>query len=153
VLGLVWHRFNDCFSYDPQSFCYHCASFQGHCTKHTVPSSSARIFDSLGLISSIILVSKILLQEIWSLGVDWDTKLPEKTEVGRLDPWFVALVESQNSSIPEVNFENIEYLPSSTKVYKMKRGVRQLVYCTLKNSNIVNNLSPLFTAPCRYGRL
>ena len=71
VLGLVWQHSNDCFYYDPQSFFDHCASFQGCCTKRTVLSSSARIFDPLGLISPIILVPKILLQEIWSWSQIW----------------------------------------------------------------------------------
>ena len=90
VLGLVWRRSNDCFYYDPQSFFYHCASFQGRCTKRTVLSSSARIFDPLGLISPIILVPKILLQEIWSIGVDWDTSLPEKLKT-QWDDWSAGL--------------------------------------------------------------
>ena len=99
VLGLVWQHSNDCFYYDPQSFFDHCASFQGCCTKRTVLSSSARIFDPLGLISPIILVPKILLQEIWSIGVDWDTNLPEKLKT-QWDDWSAGLSHLSKVKIP-----------------------------------------------------
>lgn len=44
-------------------------------TKRIVLSNIARIFDPLGLISPCVITLKILLQDIWAEGVDWDTEL------------------------------------------------------------------------------
>lgn len=44
-------------------------------TKRIVLSNIARIFDPLGLISPCVITLKILLQDIWAEGVDWDIEL------------------------------------------------------------------------------
>ncbi|XP_036347466.1 uncharacterized protein LOC118756836, partial [Rhagoletis pomonella] len=45
-------------------------------TKRSVLSTTAKIFDPLGLVSPSVVLFKILLQETWCQGFDWDTKLP-----------------------------------------------------------------------------
>ncbi|XP_036345881.1 uncharacterized protein LOC118755141 [Rhagoletis pomonella] len=45
-------------------------------TKRSMLSTTAKIFDPLGLVSPSVVLFKILLQETWCQGVDWDTKLP-----------------------------------------------------------------------------
>ena len=45
-------------------------------TKRQVLSDVARTFDILGLFISVTISLKILLQQIWSLGLDWDELIP-----------------------------------------------------------------------------
>jgi len=45
-------------------------------TKRTIISVSARFFDPLGLLCPIGLTSKILLQSLWQLQLEWDESIP-----------------------------------------------------------------------------
>lgn len=73
VLGMRWHPKSDTlriklkgeFTIDDQ-----------HLTKRRVISATAQIFDPSGLILPVIVVGKILQQDIWRSGVDWDGPLP-----------------------------------------------------------------------------
>jgi Pao retrotransposon peptidase len=57
----------------------------------------------MGLISPVILVPKILLQEIWSLGVDWDTNLSGKLKT-QWDDWCASLSHLPKVKIPRYYF-------------------------------------------------
>ena len=46
-------------------------------TKREVLSEKAGIFDSLGLLSPVILIAKYIMQLIWRLKLDWDDDLPD----------------------------------------------------------------------------
>jgi len=45
-------------------------------TKRTILSTIAKLFDSSGLISSIIIKAKIFIQKLWCIKLDWDDPLP-----------------------------------------------------------------------------
>ncbi|KAK9678919.1 Pao retrotransposon peptidase [Popillia japonica] len=45
-------------------------------TKRTILSDIAHIFDPLGVLSPCIVISKILLQKLWTLKISWDESLP-----------------------------------------------------------------------------
>ncbi|XP_037930997.1 uncharacterized protein LOC119665820 [Teleopsis dalmanni] len=45
-------------------------------TKRSATSDSARLFDPLGLLSPVVVMAKIFIQELWNLKMDWDEKLP-----------------------------------------------------------------------------
>nr|XP_049702535.1 uncharacterized protein LOC126055847 [Helicoverpa armigera] len=70
VLGLIWCPKSDnlLFSTDSQ----HSAQI----TKRSVISTTAKVFDPLGLLSPCIIVPKILLQQLWSAKLDWDDPVP-----------------------------------------------------------------------------
>lgn len=71
VLGLKWNPTSDTFSYDvPFNQIDH--------TKRGILSYIARIFDPLGLVSPVVFWAKCVIQQIWTLGLDWDQKLPEE---------------------------------------------------------------------------
>lgn len=46
-------------------------------TKRQTLSLIGRIFDPLGLIAPIIVVAKLLMQQVWTLKIGWDTMLPQ----------------------------------------------------------------------------
>ncbi|XP_049871172.1 uncharacterized protein LOC126370378 [Pectinophora gossypiella] len=71
VLGLIWDPQSDTFSFEvkPQI---------RRCTRRTILSELARIFDPLGFLSPITLSSKILVQKLWILNVSWDDEPPSE---------------------------------------------------------------------------
>ena len=69
-----------------QGLVYHTASsvlpdFQT--TKRNVLRKVATIFDPLGFVCPWVIVAKILLQELWMRGYDWDDKVQMKKGYAR----------------------------------------------------------------------
>lgn len=73
VLGMQWEVSNDCFMYDV----LHLTTVSDITpTKRAVLSCIARLFDPIGLISPYIMSVKILFQDVWRVGSEWDEVLP-----------------------------------------------------------------------------
>lgn len=74
VLGLRWHREEDTLSLanpvlgNPRPEII---------TKRIILSFTQRLFDPLGMISPVLICPKILLQQIWTQGLDWDSEVSE----------------------------------------------------------------------------
>ncbi|XP_037942469.1 uncharacterized protein LOC119675345 [Teleopsis dalmanni] len=49
-------------------------------TKRSATSDLARLFDPLGLLSPVVVMAKIFIQELWNLKMDWDEKLPTELQ-------------------------------------------------------------------------
>lgn len=69
VLGLQWHPSLDSFSYEV-------IPIDRPCTKRTILSELARIFDPLGFLAPLSFLAKHLIQHLWSLGLEWDQVPP-----------------------------------------------------------------------------
>ncbi|KAK9678912.1 Pao retrotransposon peptidase, partial [Popillia japonica] len=50
----------------------------GIITKRTILSTTAKMFDPIGLISPIIITAKILMQRLWELHISWDDEVPQE---------------------------------------------------------------------------
>ncbi|XP_011687494.1 PREDICTED: uncharacterized protein LOC105449811 [Wasmannia auropunctata] len=71
ILGISWNPTTDSFNYQiklPNS--------HGK-TKRYVMSTIASLFDPLGWIAPVVISAKILMQELWIRGVNWDDTLPD----------------------------------------------------------------------------
>ena len=76
TLGLLWHPLSDQFLISKGT----CAQKlqepkTSPISKHIISSIVAAIFDPLGLISSIVVVNKIFLKQLWLHKLDWDDQL------------------------------------------------------------------------------
>lgn len=69
ILGLQWRPDSDTFS-------YHVDPIDRLCTKRTVLSDLARVYDPLGFLTPITLFAKHLMQCLWSRGLQWDEPPP-----------------------------------------------------------------------------
>lgn len=54
------------------------ASETSACTKRSILSCIAQIFDPLGLLRPVIVTAKIIIQKLWKLRIDWDESLPSE---------------------------------------------------------------------------
>ena len=71
ILGLKWLTRIDRFSYDGLEVPVDLVT-----TKRLVLSFLARLYDPLGFLAPFTMMAKILIQEIWQLGLDWDSGVP-----------------------------------------------------------------------------
>ncbi|KAJ0169283.1 hypothetical protein K1T71_015167 [Dendrolimus kikuchii] len=69
ILGLKWVPSDD-------NFCFTTSQIDENCTKRSILSAIARLWDVLGFAAPVILFAKLLIKELWSLHIDWDDKPP-----------------------------------------------------------------------------
>lgn len=76
VLGLIWNPSNDNLycTRPPVDFTH---AYQ---TKREVLSFIAKLYDPLGLIGPVVILVKMLIQELWKLKIDWNSPLPPDTQ-------------------------------------------------------------------------
>ena len=68
-------------------------------TKRNVLKKIAAVFDPLGFVSPFVVTAKILLQELWTRGYDWDDQILD--EIGeRILRWFQQLGSLESVRIP-----------------------------------------------------
>ena len=70
ILGLHWYSASD-------SFGFRVAPLDKQCTKRSILSELARIFDPLGFLAPLTFAAKRLIQRLWALGLDWDDEPPD----------------------------------------------------------------------------
>ncbi|GFQ67959.1 integrase catalytic domain-containing protein [Trichonephila clavata] len=76
VLGLAWDSEKDLIYFDPKDL----LKFMSRKTesKRFILSVVGHIFDPIGILGPFVIKLKCLLQDLWTLGVDWDSELPPK---------------------------------------------------------------------------
>ena len=74
ALGMSWETQKDQFYFDVAE---KISEGKDPETKRSLLSIASKIFDPMGLLSPYILRAKILFQELWSRGLQWDQRLPE----------------------------------------------------------------------------
>ncbi|XP_073963072.1 uncharacterized protein [Choristoneura fumiferana] len=75
TLGLGWNPSNDCLHFQVKH-----VEQKSKITKRSVMSNSFKTFDPLGLLSPVIIQSKMMLQRLWQQQVDWDQPVPQDIE-------------------------------------------------------------------------
>ena len=73
TLGVRWMPARDSFGFTAKT-----SDLFIRCTKRTVLSNIARLYDPLGWLTPVVLVAKIIMQDLWILKIDWDSQLPEE---------------------------------------------------------------------------
>ena len=94
TLGLQWNSTEDVFVVPAIP-----APFDYPITKRSVLKKVATVFDPLGLISPFIVQAKIMLQELWHRGYDWDEEVEDEV-ANRIQNWFSQLPCLANVKAP-----------------------------------------------------
>ena len=68
-------------------------------TKHNVLSAIASLHDPLQFLAPFVIRAKILIQEIWMAGLDWDDILPKHLK-GKWTEWVSELPDLSSVTIP-----------------------------------------------------
>ena len=75
-------------------------------TRRKMLSKLSSMFDPLGLVSPVMIVGKIMFQDVTRLKIDWDETLPENEERSWRS-WLMRLVELNNLKVPRcIKMEN-----------------------------------------------
>lgn len=72
TLGLKWNVKGDYFEFNTN------IELTSMPTKRSILSDTAKLFDPIGWLAPIIIVAKLILQELWKLGLDWDAPVPNE---------------------------------------------------------------------------
>lgn len=72
ILGMNWDTETDLFTFSFQQY-----STTESCTKRSVLSEIAQLFDPLGICAPVVFVAKSFMQTLWSSKLHWDDELPE----------------------------------------------------------------------------
>ncbi|GBN98971.1 hypothetical protein AVEN_175342-1 [Araneus ventricosus] len=75
VLGISWDTDRDVFYFDVENLL--CFISKGTNTKRFLLQVAGRIFDPLGFIILYIIRLKILIQNVWEMGLLWDQEMPQ----------------------------------------------------------------------------
>lgn len=102
ALGINWDPRSDSIFYSVKSLdtteCY---------TKRSITSKCAKLFDPTGLVGPVIVVGKMLIQDIWKLQLGWDDVVPNEI----LEKWLV--YKNQLPLINNLRFQRCLILESS----------------------------------------
>jgi hypothetical protein len=111
-------------------------------TKRKLAQVSASVFDPLGLISPFLVRSKVIMQEVWKLKIDWGAKLPESICI----PWQAWL--EQFGDVPDFKIPRWSGLKAKGTPYQIhtfcdasEEGTCAAVYIRVKTGHdITTNL-------------
>lgn len=73
TLGILWYPKTDNFG-----FCVRRNVVNIATTKRNILSEISKLFDPLGWLSPTIIIGKMLMQELWLIGVGWDDSVPDE---------------------------------------------------------------------------
>ena len=93
TLGLKWNRETDCLGFKVK------LKENPKFTKRAMLSEIASIFDPLGYAAPVIIVAKMLMQDIWKTGTDWDQAVPPEI-LAKYEKFRVELPKLEEIVIP-----------------------------------------------------
>ena len=96
ALGVSWDLISDCFRFLAPT---EGVSSHDPMTKRSLLSLASRMFDPMGLISPFTVRAKILFQELWRRGLEWDDPLDNDIEQ-EWSSWKSELLQLKDVTIP-----------------------------------------------------
>lgn len=111
TLGIVWNPKEDLFTYHAKEQVQ-----DEQNTKRSLLRSMATLFDPLGFLSPFIIRVKVIMQELWTHGLDWDDPLPEQYNK-KVKNWFGELVDLQEIKVQRCLQSNAKVKSRSLHVF------------------------------------
>ena len=135
TLGLAWNSKDDTLAITSPE----CSSTIP-LTKRNVLKRIAMLFDPLGLVSPFVIVAKMLLQELWSRGYDWDDVIVDEV-ANKISEWFRHMESSADIRVPRCLREAgkgiakrsvITFVDASLKAY----GAVAYLHCEYEDTTV-----------------
>ncbi|XP_062703537.1 uncharacterized protein LOC134285991 [Aedes albopictus] len=106
VLGIVWNPVSDELSFLAKFREDLAPYFSGERrpTKRVVMSSVMSLFDPLGMLATFVIHGKMMIQDLWRSGSDWDQPIDDES-CEKWDRWIARLPEIENVKIPRFYFQ------------------------------------------------
>ena len=101
ILGMNFNIVEDNFCFKQYDF----SNLVVKCTKRSLFAFIAKPFDPLGFLSPFIMFAKMIMQEVWLLGVDWDDLLPDNL-CQKINTWLQSTEHLKNWKAPRIYFPN-----------------------------------------------
>ena len=129
ALGLSWDLTSDCFTFLAPNGIISC---HDPMTKRSVLSLASKMFDPIGLISPFTVRGKILFQELWRKGLQWDDPLDSETKE-KWSSWKSDLLHLKDVTIyrcfgngltPDLRMERHGFGDASPKAYRAAVYIR-----------------------------
>lgn len=134
TLGYLWNCQHD-------TLVFQFKELEAADTKRAILAAVSSIFDPVGLLSPVVLVAKILLQDIWRLKADWDSPLTSDT-LARWRRWTAGLPVLESLSIrrsflvrPDSNYRSLQLHAFSDA---SKDGFGAAIYLRSQDENVVD---------------
>ena len=93
TLGVQWIASDDNFGF------MFATQEEGTITKRLMARRLATVFDPLGFLAPVVILGKILVQDMWAAGVEWDDPVPENIATAARK-WFDELPALASMRIP-----------------------------------------------------
>ena len=93
TLGVLWVAQDDVFQFHVGE------SDSSDMTKRSFLSKIARLFDPLGLLTPFTIRGKIMMQDIWLSGLEWDEMLPNSIQI-KAKGWFSEMKDLNRAQVP-----------------------------------------------------
>lgn len=142
TLGISWDPVKDTFL-----FAFKAEQKFSTYTKRAILSLTASVFDPLGLISPLVLIPRVLLQDLWLQKSDWDSKVPENIKTS-----FIKCLDDLNN----INTISIRRFVLDDNYTKLElhgfcdASIRAYGCCFyICARNMYNSKTTLFAAKCR----
>ena len=104
ALGICWNTLTDCFLFSvPPSM----LPVSDPETKRSLLRIASRVFDPMGLITPFTIRAKVLFQELWQRGLQWEDRLDEDV-ADQWRSWKSELSQLSCITIPRYFMGNIE---------------------------------------------
>ena len=94
TLGISWNSTEDTFNISTAN-----VPTEFSLTKRNVLRRVATVFDPLGFVSPFVMKAKVMLQELWSRGYDWDDVIRDEI-ASRIGSWYEQLLSLGNVQVP-----------------------------------------------------
>ena len=105
ALGMAWNVQDDVFTFT--------TTLKDGNTKRGILSITTSLFDPIGFLAAFILVAKLILQELWRLGTQWDEIVDERVQK-RWDKWLKGA-----KNLPKIRISR-QYLVTDEKISEVQ---------------------------------